>query len=204
MRSFGVWLAVFGGVFALLAINMDVTVPTGPYGFDRVNNMGLMADRQNYLMLSIGAVVVGVLLFVFGKHNTPTPESASTSSPESQASAKIAFYARERDLAEGAYKLYLVKKFNIEKNETLGQFVLDELLFDTLEEALVTADKQDRELQNNASVAKEKDQLRGTLGNCAIAYIINPDKSVTVSAGSWSKVYPSLEAAVEAEGPVNV
>ena len=85
MRFFGIICAFLGGIFALIALNMDVTVPTGVFGLDRVNNMGLMADRQNYLMLYIGAAIVGVLLIIFGGNKEPsTPLAAAvTSVPDS-------------------------------------------------------------------------------------------------------------------------
>lgn len=63
MRGFGIFSIVFGAVLALIALNMNVTVSTA-YG--TVNNIGLMADRQNYLLFGVGAAIVGALLAIFG------------------------------------------------------------------------------------------------------------------------------------------
>jgi hypothetical protein len=65
MRNFGVVLCVLGLVVAayfLVAFDTSVEVP----GNDgrRVNNLGLMADRQNGLIVSVGAVIVGALFIV--------------------------------------------------------------------------------------------------------------------------------------------
>ena len=79
MRGFGIFCAICGGAFALFALNLDTSVSSGPYGVGRVNNMGLMADRQNYLMISIGAVIVGVLMMLFGKRAPAPVVSASDS-----------------------------------------------------------------------------------------------------------------------------
>ncbi len=45
-----------------------------------------------------------------------------------------------RDLTSDAYKIFLVKKYKIEKNDSLGKMVVGERLFDTIDEALVYAD----------------------------------------------------------------
>jgi hypothetical protein len=44
------------------------------------------------------------------------------------------------DLSDDAYKIFLTKEFNIEKNDVLQSFVVTEKLFDTIEDALVYAD----------------------------------------------------------------
>jgi hypothetical protein len=73
-----------GGVFALFALNMDTAVSS--YGVGRINNLGLMADRQNYLIMSMGTVLVGVLLFLFGgKHSSNSPEPSTSQSDEMRA-----------------------------------------------------------------------------------------------------------------------
>lgn len=62
MRAFGIFIAV-GGVSGLIfALIMDTSVSTG---FGSVNNIGLMADRQNYMIASGVAIIVGVLFALF-------------------------------------------------------------------------------------------------------------------------------------------
>lgn len=94
MRGFGIFCAICGSVFALLALNMDTSVPGG-YGLERVNNMGLMADRQNYLMISIGAVIVGVLMVLFGNRSQETPQLANTLAPKSEAGLRACPFCAE-------------------------------------------------------------------------------------------------------------
>ncbi|TAJ84574.1 DUF2628 domain-containing protein [Reyranella sp.] len=48
-----------------------------------------------------------------------------------------------RDLTSDAYRIFLVKKYKIEKNDALGKMVVGERLFDTIDEALAYADGLD-------------------------------------------------------------
>lgn len=59
MRSFG-FIAVIIGVMMLIgALVMDVSVPAG---LGRVNNIGLMAERQNYTIIGGILLIVGILM----------------------------------------------------------------------------------------------------------------------------------------------
>lgn len=62
MKKLGFLIMLLGVVLSYLALTMDVSVDTG-YG--RVNNLGLMADRQNYLFISAFMVVIGLVLYIF-------------------------------------------------------------------------------------------------------------------------------------------
>jgi hypothetical protein len=78
MRQAGGWIATFGVIGALIALFMDVSVETGMGG--RVNNIGLMADRQNYLISAALAVIVGVILI----ESDRTPATAKKVKPEKE------------------------------------------------------------------------------------------------------------------------
>ena len=45
-----------------------------------------------------------------------------------------------RDLGNDGYKIFLVKKYKIEKNDALGKMIVGDRLFDTIDEALAYAD----------------------------------------------------------------
>ena len=51
----------------------------------------------------------------------------------------------ERNLESNAYKIWLGKTYNIQKNELFEKYEYDENLFETLEEALSYVDQKDRE-----------------------------------------------------------
>jgi len=72
--------------------------------------------------------------------------SASQTNQSSQEPTEIGF-SGEKVLTNDGYKIYLVKKHAIEKNDVLGKFVCSERLFDSIDEALAFADS----LENPAS-----------------------------------------------------
>ncbi|HDR2338884.1 TPA: hypothetical protein QCH56_004141 [Enterobacter roggenkampii] len=69
MRNLG-WLLSLGGVaLGVFALLMDVSVPVGDGS--RVNNIGLMAERQNYLIVAAVLFIGGILLANKTKKNMP-------------------------------------------------------------------------------------------------------------------------------------
>ena len=54
---------------------------------------------------------------------------------------------RSRDLTDDSYKIYLGKKYKIERNELFAQFECNEKLFDSLDDALAYADGLESENQ---------------------------------------------------------
>ena len=59
-------------------------------------------------------------------------------SSSKNASARI-FLAAEQTLSNDAFKLYLIEYFKISKHDLLGQYVLNEQLYSTLNDALLAA-----------------------------------------------------------------
>lgn len=64
MRSFGYFVLVVGLVCIVGALAMDVSVSSGT---GRVNNIGLMAERQNFILIGGLILLVGVIMAVAGK-----------------------------------------------------------------------------------------------------------------------------------------
>ena len=65
-------VAALGAVYFFLIF--DTSVSAGAFG--RVNNIGLLADRQNGILISIGAAIVGAILLAIGagqSRNQATP-----------------------------------------------------------------------------------------------------------------------------------
>ena len=62
MKGVGIILLVAGLIGAVFALSMDTSVSTG-YG--SVNNIGLMAEKQNTLLFAGIAAIVGAILFGF-------------------------------------------------------------------------------------------------------------------------------------------
>ncbi len=59
MRGFGILAIVAGALVVIAAMMMDVSVPSG---LGRVNNLGLMAERQNYTIIGGILLLAGILM----------------------------------------------------------------------------------------------------------------------------------------------
>lgn len=69
MKFGGALCFVLGVLLVGYALTMDVTVASG---FGRVNNIGLIAERQNSLIIGGILFLAGVILHVFAKDNSRT------------------------------------------------------------------------------------------------------------------------------------
>lgn len=68
MRGLGITVLVLG-VFAIIgALAMDVSVSTGT---GRVNNIGLIADQQNYITIGGLMLLVGAVMTIAGRRREP-------------------------------------------------------------------------------------------------------------------------------------
>lgn len=65
LRGFGIILLVVGLCGLVWALNLDASVAT-EYG-TRINNIGLLNDKQNYLIASGVAALIGLLLVLAGR-----------------------------------------------------------------------------------------------------------------------------------------
>ncbi len=160
-------MTLAGFIIFWAVVIFDVSVPTG--NGSRVSNLGLMADRQNYLILGIGLFFVGLIMNFFKKrdsNNTLLVNSAKIEAPHEEN-----VWTGEKNIENDSYKLYLVKKYSIEKNSTLEKFVIENTLFSTLEEALSFA------LQKEFDLDKVEDDKK---------YTIHTVKSTGIIGGSFT------------------
>ena len=64
MKGLGVVVLVLGVLVVLGAMMMDVSVPSG---IGRVNNIGLMAERQNFTLIGAVLSIAGLLMLLLGR-----------------------------------------------------------------------------------------------------------------------------------------
>ncbi|QLR06007.1 hypothetical protein [Providencia rettgeri] len=67
MKALGIALLIIGSIAAIASFSMDVSVATG-YG-NSVNNIGLMSDRQNFILISCFIIMCGLLVVIFSKNS---------------------------------------------------------------------------------------------------------------------------------------
>lgn len=75
MREWGYGVAGLGVVILLFALTMNTAVETE---FGSVNNLGLMNDKQNYIILGGFVMLIGIVMALFGGSNESQPESDAT------------------------------------------------------------------------------------------------------------------------------
>jgi hypothetical protein len=76
MRNFGYFVLVIGLLCLVGALAMDVSVSSG---VGRVNNIGLMAERQNFLLIGGLMLLVGVIMAIAGKRQKGADDSSDDS-----------------------------------------------------------------------------------------------------------------------------
>lgn len=69
MKGFGTFALIVGICWLIFALSMDVSVATGAGG--RVNNLGLMADRQVHVIVGGMIALAGLLMVLLGGKGSP-------------------------------------------------------------------------------------------------------------------------------------
>lgn len=88
MKGLGRVILLIGICWAIFALNMDVSVSTGASG--RVNNLGLMADRQIHTILGGTIALAGLLMVLVGARSSASAKNDSRPCPLCAESIKIA------------------------------------------------------------------------------------------------------------------
>lgn len=70
MCGLGIALLVLGALGLMFALSMDTSVSAGFFG--RVNNIGLMNDKQNYIIAAV-VLIAGLLMAVLGVKSGEAP-----------------------------------------------------------------------------------------------------------------------------------
>jgi hypothetical protein len=94
------------------------------------------------------------------------PNESSTSNVETYSQGD---FSGNRTLDNDSYRLYLVKKYKVEKNSVLDSFVLGEKLFNTLEDVLAVASHKEEEYIAMKLKEEELVKIKPTwLPNCPV------------------------------------
>lgn len=149
MKILGFILIGVGALYLLYAFNMDVsvTVPTtyfpgvGSIGGQEVANIDLMARRQNHLSVAGLITFIGVMMAIFGKDGA---ERGSVNNTDFSSRLSSDFDG-VRDINSDAYRLWLSKFYQIERNDVFGRYVIAEQTFTSLDDALMFAHTQEEE-----------------------------------------------------------
>ena len=157
MKSIGLIIASISALCLLLALNMSTTVTTEEKTFGdftvpsmTVNNLGLMQDKQNYIIVSAVFLILGVGIYLLARKNDSQKFIENDESDHKPNKEKIGQEVKnlqinslERNIDNDAYKIYLLKKYPIEHNTIINKYILMDRLFDTADDALTYASEFD-------------------------------------------------------------
>ncbi len=146
MRFWGICLVIVGAIWLMISFNMDTSVQG--YGGNRIENIGLIAQRQNHLMVASLITLIGALMTIFGS-NKGSGIGAPDSFPEATLLATTPSPANgalpeNRSLENAQYRLWLVNEYKIERNDILGEFICRDKSFKTVDDALEFADEAEK------------------------------------------------------------
>jgi hypothetical protein len=182
MRKIGIAVLAVGILALFGALNMSTTVWTEPLGSivsgtwtlpRPIHNIGLMQERQNYILVSSLLIIVGLSLFLFSRfgHDSNNSSQAVKTDPEKQSGQQESSDKKIRHLPfEGArevsnadYAFFLTRFYNIEKNDVLGKLAADNKLFDSTEEALAYCDQKYKQYVQQEATEREEAEKQGRL-----------------------------------------
>ncbi len=144
---------LLGLMVILFACAMDTSVSTGISG-DRVHNVGLMRDQSNAIFIGVAMLIGGVVTLVFAGRGASGQKHKLIDSGVTGGFLQESDWNKDRDLSDDGYKLYLSRKFKIEKNHTFDKFVLEEKMYDDIEVVLRAAHEKDVGCSENRRSSK--------------------------------------------------
>jgi hypothetical protein len=191
----GILLLIYAVFIKTTSVSYITSGPFGGYSAGSVNNFGLMQERLIEIILGLVATVVGSFLLHTGNKELRAKISKSA----------VSDFDGVLDLHSDAYRLYLTKKYDIEKNVTLNKFICVDKSFDDLESALHFAH------QKNSSKNKIIIKAFATYANFALkgfSIVINgqlqqpilrygEEMEFSCEGGSSAQVYAIIESKIE-------
>ncbi len=165
-------VSVVSALCLLLALNMSTTITTESRNIGSirvpsmtVNNIGLMQDKQNYIITSAVFLIIGVGLYLFAlkhgesKHIEEKPlqrqfeyDKRNFVKYDNDRVPNEIKFEGDKVLTNDAYKLYLVNKFKVTKNDVFNKYVYQEKLFESLDELLIILDNEEnKKFQSNVN-----------------------------------------------------
>lgn len=206
MKKFGILLLIIGSITLFRALNMDTSIATETKGI-RVNNIGLINDKQNMITAAGIAIIVGAIFTALAGKNSQNGSNYLNQTAYHTAAIKLKennfFAGTQTDLSNDEYIIWLVSRYGIERNETLGGLILNKKVFPSIEEALIHADS----LYKAELSAKEKQAANtprvGKIGTENCDYVIQNNGMVLVThPAGLKKIYTNLDEAIAERGPI--
>ena len=104
---------------------------------------------------SLLAMVLGFIDSKSTSHSISPTQVANQTDPVAET-----VYEQALDLSSDAYKIYLVKKYQVEKNHALAKFICRDRLFESIDQALQHAHELERQQKDNLEADAKNKQKR--------------------------------------------
>ena len=104
---------------------------------------------------SLLAMVLGFIDSKSTSHSILPTQVANQTDPVTET-----VYEQALDLSSDAYKIYLVKKYQVEKNHALAKFICRDRLFESIDQALQHAHELERQQKDNLEADAKNKQKR--------------------------------------------
>ena len=123
------------------------------------------------------------------------PTSTAKQTPDFLPPAEVAFKGEHPDLSSVEYQDYLVRKYNLRKNDVLNRYIFKNEGFDTLSDALSYLNKIESETTSDPTVV----HCKGKIGpNAMYDYVCYGNGRTVVSHSSgYKREFESLSLATE-------
>lgn len=80
MRITGILIVICGLLGLAASLNLETTVPSGRI-FERVHNIGLMNEKQNFILISLAIAIGGIILAVSARTRMNSDSSSTQTCP---------------------------------------------------------------------------------------------------------------------------
>jgi len=114
--------------------------------------------QRNVTIVIIAAFILGIAILIAIINNKKVDKREASEENESQSNV-LKDFNETRNLNSDSYKIFLVKKYSIEKNDALEKIICDNKLFDNIELALIHADNCEAQLNPKLISAIEQKKI---------------------------------------------
>lgn len=185
MRPMGFGLIAIGMVWLLIAWKFGTSI-TALSPIELVSSTALfdsIFQREYHLIISSLIILAGLLAVIYSLHNQPPDTKVAD-----QYEWIILYPRRERDLANEAYRSWLIKKYDIEQNKLFRSFYFQQQTFSSLERALSAAHTLDVVEEDAMEWAERRsyEKARVDAAEAALAKQTSFDRNMIIIIGAIS------------------
>ncbi|MDO8787691.1 MAG: DUF2905 family protein [Sulfuritalea sp.] len=105
MKKIGFFVLVIGLAGLIVTLGMDTTVASSR-SYDRIHNIGLMNEKQNFLLVSVAIAIAGVVTLVFGYRSEPSGQASNKVAANAGQATRTCPFCAEQIMAQAVVCRY--------------------------------------------------------------------------------------------------